>query len=83
MALRTVLAVVLALALIACSLPALDSARTERTAGALDAATDRLRSTSDRLVMTSDPTTRGRPASASASATTASTTARSRRPTCW
>jgi hypothetical protein len=59
MALRAVLAVVLALALLACSLPALDSARTERTAGALDAATDRLRSTGERLVATSDPTTSG------------------------
>ena len=55
MVIRVVLAVVLTLALMAVSLPAVDDARTARTASSLDAASDRVRSTSERLVATSDP----------------------------
>ena len=55
MAHRAVLAVALALALLAASLPAVDDARASRTASTLDAASDRLRATGERLVATSDP----------------------------
>jgi hypothetical protein len=59
MALRVVLAVLLALALLAVAAPAVEDARTDRTATALDTAGDRVAATADRLVATSDPAARG------------------------
>ncbi|MFC5970640.1 hypothetical protein ACFPYI_04775 [Halomarina salina] len=55
MALRVVLAVLLTLALLAVSLPAVDDARSTRAATALDDASERVRATGERLAATSDP----------------------------
>ncbi|MWG35430.1 DUF7311 family protein [Halomarina oriensis] len=59
MALRVVLAVVVSVALLAVSVPAVEEARTDRTAASLDAATDHLRTAGARLRATSDVTAVG------------------------
>lgn len=59
MALRVVLAVVVSVALLAVSVPAVEDTRTDRTAATLDATTDHLRATGAHLRATTDATTVG------------------------
>lgn len=59
MVVRLLLAVVLSVALLAVAVPALGDVRTDRTATALDAATDHVLTTSTDLLARSDATTDG------------------------
>jgi hypothetical protein len=58
-AVRTLLSVVLAAALVGASLPALDDARVERTASRLESTATRLSDAAARLAATDDPVRRG------------------------